>query len=451
VKSTRWDLRWALLFQMFATAAFMLPPAIVKNVYFVHYGFDAEKNLYRLNLLVLLGMTALTVYAMKRFKDLNWWESLRFLGFKKPKLRPILIGLLSLAPILLFCFYQFLSNQDLFYYGLPAKTVFMAALAVVYEEIYFRGFLFRLLRRGRTFRVAAVLSGLFWATAHLDLFSAGSGFNAVDVTLTILTSFLFSFSLALLFEKSGNALWGCMASHLGFNLLQNVFVDNPDPHFTGNLTQDRLCVFIGLIMTGLITWGLTTRLLPRSPEIPASLRAEMNLPVRENEVSAQWGLPLMAAILLMGWFAGPNLLAQNETGKDAMVENQQRVDVHPEQALAHLRSGIALANNNHYDSAIHEFQKTIELDPKNAQAYAFWGNCLNDEGEYQEAIPMFQKASEIVPEEAVIYLYWGSSLEGLGKYDEALPMLKKAIQLTRSNYVTDSANDEIVKIKSKLP
>jgi tetratricopeptide (TPR) repeat protein len=197
-----------------------------------------------------------------------------------------------------------------------------------------------------------------------------------------------------------------------------------------------------LISTVLITWGLTAWLLPQSPEMPASPGAEIKLPNRENAVSDQWSFSLMAAFLVTALLVAPSVMSQNQPEKSGSV------DAPSPEALAHLKSGTALATDNQYDPAIREFQKVVELDPENAQAYTFWGNCLNDEGKYGEAIPLFRKASEIVPQEAVIYVYWGASLKGLGRTDEALLMFQRAIQTEPLNgVITQTANDEIAKMK----
>jgi membrane protease YdiL (CAAX protease family) len=72
------------------------------------------------------------------------------------------------------------------------------------EETVFRGFLFRHIRTGRSFRQAAILSSIPFVAVHLLLFSS------MDFAIALAALFVavsISFPLAWLFERSGDSIW----------------------------------------------------------------------------------------------------------------------------------------------------------------------------------------------------------------------------------------------------
>jgi membrane protease YdiL (CAAX protease family) len=80
----------------------------------------------------------------------------------------------------------------------------MFAQGGVAEEVIFRGFLFRWLRRGRPFWRASVLAALPFVAAHLLLFATlepGVAFAALFLSLSV------SFPLAWLFDIGGGSIW----------------------------------------------------------------------------------------------------------------------------------------------------------------------------------------------------------------------------------------------------
>lgn len=88
--------------------------------------------------------------------------------------------------------------------GWAGSLVGLFAQAGVAEEAIFRGFFFRRLRPGRSFRRAAVLSSVPFVLAHLPLFAVLPWhLAAASLGLGVATSF----TLARLFESGGWTIW----------------------------------------------------------------------------------------------------------------------------------------------------------------------------------------------------------------------------------------------------
>ncbi len=84
------------------------------------------------------------------------------------------------------------------------------AQAGIAEEILFRGYLFRHLRRGRSFMRAALLSMLPFVAVHLILFLTMPWAIALAA---VLLSVVLSCPFARLFELGGNTIWGTAVLH----------------------------------------------------------------------------------------------------------------------------------------------------------------------------------------------------------------------------------------------
>ena len=86
----------------------------------------------------------------------------------------------------------------------------MFAQGGIAEEVVFRGFLFRRLREGRSFRRAAVLSALPFVAVHVPLLhslGAAVGLASIAVAVSL------SFPLAWLFDRSGGSVWPSAIVH----------------------------------------------------------------------------------------------------------------------------------------------------------------------------------------------------------------------------------------------
>lgn len=80
----------------------------------------------------------------------------------------------------------------------------MLAQGGVAEEVLFRGFMYRHLRRTRTFWRAATLSAVPFAAAHLALLWS---LDASVALLALAMAVAWSFPLAWLFDRAGSSIW----------------------------------------------------------------------------------------------------------------------------------------------------------------------------------------------------------------------------------------------------
>lgn len=105
----------------------------------------------------------------------------------------------------------------------PALLVLFVISAGFYEELVFRGLLFRYLRPGRSFFSAAVLSSLLWSLSHW-----GSAFMVTRVRIFFpeVVIFLLGLAGAYVFEKSGNSVWSWMIVHLAVDSIGLVNIGN---------------------------------------------------------------------------------------------------------------------------------------------------------------------------------------------------------------------------------
>ena len=84
------------------------------------------------------------------------------------------------------------------------------AQAGIAEEVLFRGYLFRRLRRGRSFWKAALLSAVPFVAVHLFMFATLPWLIAFAA---VLLATAISFPLAHLFELGGHSIWGPALLH----------------------------------------------------------------------------------------------------------------------------------------------------------------------------------------------------------------------------------------------
>lgn len=134
-------------------------------------------------------------------------EGLRVLGLGRPTRSGLLAG--CLIGLLLLAYFPIFSALT----GTPIVLradwfTFLPGLfgqGGIAEETLFRGFAFRHLREGRTFRQATLLSLLLFTAIHLLLFLTMDAPVAFAATLLAVAV---SVPFAALFEYGGNTIWG---------------------------------------------------------------------------------------------------------------------------------------------------------------------------------------------------------------------------------------------------
>lgn len=266
MKSTRWNIYWALLLEFGVMTLCQFPNFLFSHINskFWVYIFNDYEKLFHTG--VAVGLLVLTVYALRRFKGLTWRESLQFLGFKKPDFTQIVIGLASCLPLLLYYFYR-LNCGMISFNSDPSwqETLNIIVGAGFFEEAFYRGFLFRLFRQNHSFISAAVLSGLLWSFAHLTgCFSLSLSTIIIDFAVLLIVIFILSIPAALLFERGGNVIWGFMAAHLIWDLMVVHFPSNAQDTDMDIRHMGQFYIYAAFISSGLVTWALSSWLLRRN-------------------------------------------------------------------------------------------------------------------------------------------------------------------------------------------
>ena len=134
------------------------------------------------------------------------------LGLGMPSLKGILLALAaSLLMLLIIPAVIIYTNASWSMYpGWTGLLPGLFAQAGIAEETLFRGYLFRHLRKGRTFMRAAVIASIPFIAAHSILFFT---MPWVIALASLLLSAIISFPLARLFEVGGNTIWAPAILH----------------------------------------------------------------------------------------------------------------------------------------------------------------------------------------------------------------------------------------------
>ena len=218
----KWGFPWALLatvlmilFQTFSTLFF----AVFSNVE------NLNSPAYVLmGTVIPVAICFLTLSVIQRLKGLTFDESVEFAGFKKPNARPVGRGAAVPRP---FFIGQRPHVPGICPPGAPLGVipnwaniwVMVFAGAGLFEEVFFRGFLFQFLRKGRTFgRGGGPLWCGLWSFTHFLNLGWGMDPETIrGVGAQVVEVFLLSFSSAYLFERGGNVIWGWMLVHLAMD------------------------------------------------------------------------------------------------------------------------------------------------------------------------------------------------------------------------------------------
>jgi membrane protease YdiL (CAAX protease family) len=129
--------------------------------------------------------------------------------------------------------YQAADGAELLLFGIVGPFV---------EEVFFRGFLFRQMRKwaGAPFIVAALLSSLLFGAGHFD-----QGSSLADSLMNAGVTFLGGVLLSWLVERWGS-IWPGFIVHAGLNVVWTVFAlgDNAVGGSAGNIARLATVVIV---------------------------------------------------------------------------------------------------------------------------------------------------------------------------------------------------------------
>ena len=129
------------------------------------------------------------------------------LGLGRPSAWSMLVALgLSLVLLAAYPVISWLTGaQFVLAPGWPLLALGIFLMNGIAEEMIYRGYLFRHLREGRSFRRAVLLGILFHAAAHLPILAAAGVVIGMSAVLVAVATFP---TYAYLFERGRNTVWG---------------------------------------------------------------------------------------------------------------------------------------------------------------------------------------------------------------------------------------------------
>jgi len=191
---------------------------------------NLEKAVELSRLYMLAGLVCL-FWLHRRLMGMESGASLRYTGLAVWSDRQVLIAVAALVPVLaagLVAVYS-TGGRICVEPGIKRRVVTYIVDAAFMEELVFRGFLFRNLRRTMPFIRAALISAIAFGIFHL--------LNGLEITSVSMAPgeilkkvgypFLFGTVVALLYEKGEHSLWGPMLLHFGVDAI-NLFWVKPD-------------------------------------------------------------------------------------------------------------------------------------------------------------------------------------------------------------------------------
>lgn len=191
--------------------------------------------------LIMLVVIVFTVFAEIVLLKNSFSQIVKFLGLGKPTLNSI--ALAFVISVLLFLCYPLISSVTGHQFHFPQNWPLLAtgvfALHGIAEEILYRGYLFRHLRKGRSFSKAAWIAVLFFTAAHIPIIiNQGLLVGGMAVLLAVVSSF----PLSYLYERGGNTIWAPAIVHFA--------IDTIIPIMAAGGTMDQSAQFVIILWMG---------------------------------------------------------------------------------------------------------------------------------------------------------------------------------------------------------
>jgi Tfp pilus assembly protein PilF len=150
-------------------------------------------------------------------------------------------------------------------------------------------------------------------------------------------------------------------------------------------------------------------------------------------VAAVWALPpspiLVPVAAAVVAACALRTRAQLPVWQDATALFTHVVAVDPDNALAHLNLGVALAEKGELELATRHYEESLRLKPGYAEVVNALGNAALDRGDADQAIAHFTAALRIAPDYAIALNNLGYALSRTGRYAEAIPYYERALRI----------------------
>jgi|GEM_PF-838913 len=122
-------------------------------------------------------------------------------------------------------------------------------------------------------------------------------------------------------------------------------------------------------------------------------------------------------------------LAQDNKLEESLEKFQQATVISPSRFEPYVNWGVALARLNRLDEAIDKFKTAVEKNSKAVNPRILWGAALMEKGQIAEARAQYEQAIALAPENPEVYLSWGTALARAGAYQEAIKNIKQSLTI----------------------
>jgi len=117
---------------------------------------------------------------------------------------------------------------------------------------------------------------------------------------------------------------------------------------------------------------------------------------------------------------------------NSIADYNQALKLHPSNAEAYYKQGLAYYETKEYDRAIAEYNQALKLDPSYAHAYYDRGNAYLDKKEYDRAIADYNQVLKLDPSYADAYNDRGNAYLDKKEYDRAIADYNQVLKLDPS-------------------
>ncbi len=130
-----------------------------------------------------------------------------------------------------------------------------------------------------------------------------------------------------------------------------------------------------------------------------------------------------------------------------LEEAQERVRQNPNDAVAHIRLGVAYEKLGRNDEAIASYKETIRIKPDYANAHFLLGFAYERLDRYEDAVASFKETIRIKPDNAKAHYALGFAYRKSGQYKEGIASYKEALRI---NPDLTTARNHLNKLEQKV-
>jgi serine/threonine protein kinase/Flp pilus assembly protein TadD len=217
------------------------------------------------------------------------------------------------------------------------------------------------------------------------------------------------------------------------------YIDNSP---LGQLRQNGVKVFFGILVTTAIAFGMFVNLLrskyswsdiaPKVANTANNSVANVAMNVADKPANSA-NVATNSTLSADDYFDKAHSCEKKKDYKCAISNYSKAIELNPDFHAAYNNRGNAYSKRGNYDQAIKDYTKAIELKPDDARIYNNRGTSYDDKKDYDQAIKDFKKAVELNSDYAEAYNNRGFSYKNKKDYDAAIVDYQKALEIDPNN------------------